>query len=309
VSRWMPAFAKTTVLPAGATQPVPATRPITVRDLLTHTSGISYGTEPRIASLYEAQGLGPAAGMGWYTADKAEPVCATMERLATLPFVAQPGEAWVYGYNTDVLGCVVERASGQSLEAAIETRVTGPLGMRDTHFFQSPLARERLATVYSSGADGLIGRAPEGARGQGQYLRGPRQNFSGGAGLVSSVRDYARFLEMIRRGGALDGVRILSPRAVRLMSTNQVGTLHSSTGLGFGLGFETTDRFGANGLDGVGAFGWGGAYGSVYRIDPESGLVLLLMIQQLPNATDIRTTFPSVVYQALTQPAASGVRR
>jgi CubicO group peptidase (beta-lactamase class C family) len=309
VSRWMPAFAKTTVLPAGATQPVPATRPITVRDLLTHTSGIPYGTEPRIASLYEAQGLGPAAGMGWYTADKAEPVCATMERLATLPFVAQPGEAWVYGYNTDVLGCVVERASGQSLEAAIETRVTGPLGMRDTHFFQSPLARERLATVYSSGADGLIGRAPEGARGQGHYLRGPRQNFSGGAGLVSSVRDYARFLEMIRRGGALDGVRILSPRAVRLMSTNQVGTLHSSTGLGFGLGFETTDRFGANGLDGVGAFGWGGAYGSVYRIDPESGLVLLLMIQQLPNATDIRTTFPSVVYQALTQPAASGVRR
>jgi len=181
--------------------------------------------------------------------------------------------------------------------------------MRDTRFFQSPTARERLAAVYSSGADGLISRAAEGARGQGHYLRGPRQNFSGGAGLVSSVRDYARFLEMIRRGGALDGVRILSPRTVRLMSTNQVGTLHSATGLGFGLGFETTDRFGANGLDSVGAFGWAGAYGTLYRIDPDARLVLLLMIQQLPNATDIRTTFPASVYQALTETAVTGAHR
>jgi CubicO group peptidase (beta-lactamase class C family) len=306
VSRTIPAFAKTMVLPTGATEPVPAKRAITIRDLLTHTAGVSYGTEPRVAALYQATGLGPAAGLGWYTADKDESVCVTMERLASLPFVAQPGEEWVYGYNTDILGCVVERVSGMSLDAFIAARITGPLGMTDTHFFQPPSARGRLAAVYGSGDDGLIRRAPDGARGQGHYVDGPRRNFAGGAGLVSTARDYARFLEMIRRGGELDGVRILSPRTVRLMSSNQVGTLHSLTGLGFGLGFETTDRYGANGLDSVGAFGWGGAYGTVYRVDPEARLVTLLMIQQLPNTTDVRLTFPTAVYQALTDQPSTG---
>jgi CubicO group peptidase (beta-lactamase class C family) len=110
---------------------------------------------------------------------------------------------------------------------------------------------------------------------------------------------------MIRNGGQLDGTRVLSSRTVRLMTTNQVGSLHSTAGLGWGLGFETTDRFGANGLDSAGAFGWGGAYGTVYRVDPESGLVLLLMMQLLPNATDIRTTFPTLVYQALADPVSA----
>jgi CubicO group peptidase (beta-lactamase class C family) len=111
----------------------------------------------------------------------------------------------------------------------------------------------------------------------------------------------------MRLGGAIDGVRILSPRAVQLMTTNQVGTLHSATGLGFGLGFETTDRYGANGMDGIGSFGWGGAYGSMYRVDPEARLVIVLMIQLLPNTSDIRTTFPTAVYQALVDPAARAV--
>jgi len=297
VSRVIPQFAKTTVASGGSI--VPAKRAITIRDLLTHTAGISYGTEPAIASQYEAKGLGPAAGLGWYTADKDEPVCATMERLATLPFVAQPGEQWVYGYNTDILGCVVERASGMSLDAFVKTRITDPLRMTDTQFFLSAAQRNRLAAVYASGDDALIRRAPDGPRGQGNYVDGPRRSFSGGAGLLSTARDYGRFLEMIRRGGELDGVRILAPRTVRLMTTNQVGTLHSATGLGFGLGFETTDRYGANGMDSEGAFGWGGAYGSVYRVDPEAKLVMVLMIQLLPNTTDIRTVFPTLVYQAL----------
>ena len=297
VGRVIPQFAKTTVASGGSI--VPATRAITIRDLLTHTAGISYGTEPAIASQYEAKGLGPAAGLGWYTADKDEPVCATMERLATLPFVAQPGEQWVYGYNTDILGCVVERVSGMSLDAFVKTRITDPLRMTDTQFFLSAAQRNRLAAVYASGDDALIKRAPDGPRGQGNYVDGPRRSFSGGAGLLSTARDYGRFLEMIRRGGELDGVRILAPRTVRLMTTNQVGTLHSATGLGFGLGFETTDRYGANGMDSEGAFGWGGAYGSVYRVDPEAKLVMVLMIQLLPNTTDIRTVFPTLVYQAL----------
>jgi CubicO group peptidase (beta-lactamase class C family) len=297
VSRVIPQFAKTTVAAGGSS--VPAKRAITIRDLLTHTAGISYGTEPAIASQYEAKGLGPAAGFGWYTADKDEPVCSTIERLATLPFVAQPGEQWVYGYNTDVLGCVVERASGMPLDAFIRSRITEPLRMVDTQFFLPAAQRNRLAAVYASGDDGLIKRAPDGPRGQGNYVDGPRRNFAGGAGLLSTARDYSRFLEMIRRGGELDGVRILAPRTVKLMSTNQVGTLHSANGLGFGLGFETTDRYGANGLDSEGAFGWAGAYGTIYRIDPEARLVMVMMIQLLPNTTDIRTVFPTLVYQAL----------
>jgi CubicO group peptidase (beta-lactamase class C family) len=297
ISRLIPPFAKTTVAAGGSM--VPAKRAITVRDLLTHSAGISYGMEPAVAALYEAKGLGPAAGFGWYTADKDEPVCTTIERLATLPFVAQPGEAWVYGYNTDILGCIVERASGMSLDAFVKTRITGPLGMNDTQFYLAPAQRNRLAAVYSSGDDGLVRRAPDGARGQGHYVDGPRKSFAGGAGLLSTARDYGRFLEMIRRGGVLDGVRILAPRTVKLMTTNQVGTLHSTTGLGFGLGFETTDQYGANGLDSEGAFGWGGAYGTVYRVDSEAKLVILLMVQQLPNTTDIRQVFPTLVYQAL----------
>ena len=156
--------------------------------------------------------------------------------------------------------------------------------------------------MYSSGPDGKIVRAPDGPRGQGAYVDGPRKSFAGGAGLLSTAQDYARFLEMIRRGGAVDGVRILSPRTVALMTTNQVGTLHSQTGLGFGLGFETTDRYGANGMDSAGSFGWAGAYSSTYRVDPEARLVIVFMVQILPNTTDIGRKFPTLVYQAMVEP-------
>jgi CubicO group peptidase (beta-lactamase class C family) len=223
-----------------------------------------------------------------------------MERLGTLPFVSQPGEAYVYGYNTDILGCIAEKASGVPLDELIRTRITGPLGMKDTMFYLPPAERDRLVTVYASNADsgGKIFRAPDSPLGQGPYVDGPRRSFSGGAGLLSTAHDYARFLEMIRQGGAIDGVRVLSPRTVELMTTNQSGTLHSDTGLGFGFGFETTDRYGANGLDGVGAFGWGGAYGSNYRVDPKSHLVLVMMINQMPNASTVGKPLPTV-YQAL----------
>ncbi len=298
---FIPTFAQTTVATEKRGDTLvtePARRPITIRDLLTHTAGISYGTEPLVSSLYVAKGLGLAAGFGWYTADKEEPVCTTMERLGTLPFVAQPGEKWVYGYNTDILGCIVEKVSGMPLDQYLRTRITAPLGLKDTAFFVPPADRARLAVVYAS-RDGAAGRAPDGARGQGHYVDGPRKNFAGGAGLLSTARDYARFLEAIRLGGSVDGVRLLSQRSVRLMATNQVGTLHSGDGLGFGLGFETTDRYGANGMQSEGSFGWGGAYGSTYRIDPDQKLVMVLMLQLIPNGTDIREAFPNLVYQAL----------
>lgn len=304
VGNFISSFKKTTVAEKdqfGAPRIVPAKRPITIAHLLTHTAGVSYGRETQVEALYEAKGLGPAAGNGWYTADKDEPICETMERLGTLPFVAQPGEAYVYGYNTDILGCVVEKASGMSLDEFIRTRITGPLGLKDTRFFVPMAERDRLAAVYMTGADGKAVRAAEGARGQGAYVDGPRKSFSGGAGLTSTARDYARFLEMIRGGGSLGGVRVLGPRAVGLMTSNQSGTLHSSTGLGFGFGFQTVDRYGASGMAAVGAFGWAGAYGTTYQVDPKSRMVVVLMIQMMPNGTDIQTKFMTSVYQSIVE--------
>ena len=149
VSRFVPQFAHTTVATTSDTGRVitRAKREITIRDLLTHTAGISYGVDSIVAPLYASKGLGPAAGGGWYTADKNEPICTTMERLAALPFVAQPGEKWVYGYSIDILGCVVERASGIPLDQFIRTRITQPLGMNDTFFFIPLEKKQRLVTV------------------------------------------------------------------------------------------------------------------------------------------------------------------
>jgi len=303
--KWIPTFEKTQVSIRNengvGTSLVAARRPITIRDLLTHTAGISYGVEPEIASLYEAKGLGPATGYGYYFSDKDEPICVTMERLGTLPFVAQPGDKYVYGYNTDILGCIVEKASGTSLDEYIRSHITGPLGMKDTHFFLPMEKRDRFAAVYGSDADGKAVRQPEGQKGQGHYVDGPRKSFSGGAGLISTARDYATFLEALRNGGALGKVRILSPHAVELMTTNQVGKLRGETANGFGYGFETHDRYGVSGMESVGSWGWGGAYGTYYRVDPEARLTTVFMIQLAPNNTDFKDKFTAAVYQALLQ--------
>ena len=135
-------------------------------------------------------------------------------------------------------------------------------------------------------------------------MEGPRRNFSGGAGLVSTARDYARFLQMLLNGGALDGVRILAPKTVALMATNQTGTMYPwEEGQGFGLGFRTLERAGGGGrVESVGTFGWGGAYGSESEVDPRERLVLVMMVQQLPNTTRLTSRFPPLVYQALVEP-------
>ncbi|MEK7401109.1 MAG: serine hydrolase domain-containing protein [Gemmatimonadota bacterium] len=302
VSQFMPPFARTTVIsrPDSGRTLIPASRQITIRDLLTHTAGISYGTDALLGPLYSAKALGPAAGYGWYLADKEELVCESMERLATLPFSRQPGEAFVYGYNTDILGCVVERVSGMPLDKFMETRITQPLGMNDTYFFVPESKRQRLVTLTMSDSTNHAMRAPEGARGQGHYLDGPRRNFAGGAGIVSTARDYARLLEMLRNGGELDGVRIMSRKTAELMTTNQVGTLYSANGQGFGLGFSIVERVGAdNTSHSVGTWGWGGAYGSQYRVDPVERITWVFMVNQLPNRADMVAKFPVLLYSAL----------
>ena len=313
VSRWLPTFATANVATTDSLHPrVPVRRAVTIRDLLTHTAGISYGTDSLVQAEYRAVGLGPAAGYGWYFADKAEPICASMDRLGALPYVAQPGERFVYGYNTDILGCVVERVSGQSFDAFLQARILGPLRMTDTRFFLTPDRRDRLAAVYAANDRGGYVRAADGPRGQGAYVDGPHASFSGGAGLLSTAADYARFLQMLLNGGTLDGARILAPATVALMTRNHVGAVYDAAGAtGFGLGFEVLlDPGKAAQYGSVGRFGWGGAYATNYWVDPGQDLVAVFMIQLMPaGGLDLADKFRTLVYQAIVDSGPAGSRR
>lgn len=296
VSTFLPAYERTMVMGPTPEEPVPARRPITIRDLLTHTAGISYGTGP-LEALYKPHGL-----YLWYLADKAEPIAETMTRLASLPLAAQPGDEWVYGYGTDVLGAVVEQASGWPLDEFFRARIFEPLGMVDTSFYLPEEKQARLAVVYSAGPDGLT-RAPEAWIGQGDYVSGPRVSFSGGAGLLSTASDYARFLQMLLNGGELDGVRLLSPASVREMTTNQVGELFRDGRFGFGLGgFEIVeDVAAADRPASPGEFGWAGAYFTRFWVAPRDGLAAIFLAQLLPTGgTPIQDRFRRLVYEAVT---------
>jgi CubicO group peptidase (beta-lactamase class C family) len=300
VSKYLPAFAETTVAVPGegdSYEVVPAERPITLRHLLTHTSGFGYGNGPG-AELWKEGGI-----QGWYFADRDEPVAATIERLAALPADAQPGESFVYGYSTDILGAVVEVASGKPLDEFLRTRLFGPLGMNDSHFYLPRAKKDRLATVYSASSEGLT-RAPEPGHmvGQGAYLDGPRKSFSGGAGMLSTAGDYGRFLQMMLNGGTLDGVRILAPATVKLMTVNHVGEKFAwNRGTGFGLGFSVVHDLGARGQPGsVGEYGWGGAYHSSYWVDPEQELVVVYLTQIIPAGNlDDHGRLRALIYSAI----------
>ncbi len=304
VSDYLPEFRETTVAAAredGGYDVEPAARPITLRHLLTHTSGVGYGFGVA-RDRWEEAGI-----TGWYFADRDEPIRATVSRMAALPFAAQPGERWVYGYSTDILGAVIEEVTGQSLDAFLRARILEPLGMRDTHFYLPPSDSGRLAVVYAATPEGAVERAPEGGGrlGQGEYLYGPRTSYSGGAGLLSTASDYARFLQMLLNGGELDGVRILSPKTVQLMTADHIDGIDYAPGQGFGLGFYVVEDLGARGVPGSeGEFGWGGAYHSVYWVDPAEELVVVYLTQLVPaRGLDDHGTLRSLVYQAVVAPA------
>ena len=301
LAKYLPEFAETTVAELrddGKLRIVPAKRRITVRDLLTHTSGYDYG-EGLARDVWEEAGI-----QGWYFADREEPIRETVRRMAALPAVAQPGEKYVYGYNTDILGAVIEVASGQPLDVFLQERLLGPLGMVDTHFYLPPAKRSRLATVYSRRGDSPLERAPdEGTRvSQGHYVDGPRQSFSGGAGLLSTARDYATFLQMLANGGTFNGVRILSRKSVELMHVNHLPEgINLGRGTGFGLGFRIAEDLGASGLpSSLGTYGWGGAYHSTYWIDPVEGLVVTYFTQVIPaNNLDDHQKLQALIYAAI----------
>jgi CubicO group peptidase (beta-lactamase class C family) len=304
VSKFLPSFKQTYVVvppPPGAPAnaalgQVPARRQITIRDLLTHTAGISYGSGA-LEAKYKA-----ANTLSWYCADHDETLAEWIDRIATLPFEAQPGERYVYGFNTDILGRVVEVASGLPLDQFFKTRIFDPLKMPDSFFYVPQDKASRLAKVYGIGSKGTIELgAPKGQIGQGDYVEGPRKCFSGGAGLVATVYDYARFLQMLLNGGELDGARVLSPASVKSMASNHVGTLYREGALGFGLGFEVIDQVGkADRLGAAGEFSWGSAYYSRFFVDPEHKVVAIFMTQLLPaTGVDLQPKFNNLVYQAI----------
>ena len=300
VGKYLPEFMETTVAEpdgSGGYTVVPAKRPITIRDLLTHTAGISYGSGPAADKWAEA-GI-----TGWYFADRDETVGDVMARLAELPLDGHPGEAWIYGFNTDILGAMIEKLSGQTLGAFLGERLLGPLGMDDTHFFLPAGKIDRLATVYSATAGGGIERAPDPGHmvGQGAYVDGPRKSFSAGAGLLSTAADYARFLQMMLNGGELDGVRVLSRKSVESMTVGHTGDIPFRPGQSFGLGFSVVEDPAALGLPAsVGEYAWGGAYHSTYWVDPAEELVVAYMTQLRPAGDiDDHGKLRALVHQAI----------
>ena len=300
VGKYLPEFQKTTVaIPKkdGGYDVVDAKQPITIRHLLTHTAGIGYG-EGVARDRWQSAKI-----QGWYFADRDEPVGATVTRMAALPFDAQPGERFVYGYSTDILGALIERVSGETLAAFLATHLFGPLGMKDTQFYLPDSKVDRLAVVYSATEGGKLERAPDPGTGvgQGAYVKGPRKSFSGGAGILSTATDYARFLQMMLNGGELDGKRILSRKTIELMTVDHLVNKQVEDGVGFGLGFSVLKDLGARGVPGsVGEFGWGGAYHSSYWVDPKKELVVVYFTQLLPaRDVDDHGKLRILIYQAI----------
>jgi len=301
VSKYIPEFKETSVEVAKEDEGYTvenAKREITIRDLLTHTAGIGYGYG-LAADKWKEAGI-----QGWYFADREEPILETVRRMASLPMEAQPGEKFVYGYNTDILGAIVEIASGQPLNVFLSEHLLKPLGMNDTHFYLPMEKKNRLAAVYSYG-DEKLERAPEPGHmvGQGMYVDGPRKSFSGGAGLLSTAADYSKFLLMMLNGGTYNDQRILSRKSVELMTVNHLGKIEYpwGNGLGFGLGFFTVEDLGSRGSMGSnGEYGWGGAYHSAYWVDPKEELTVVYFTQVIPaNGLDDHEKLRNLLYQAL----------
>ncbi|WP_410627150.1 serine hydrolase domain-containing protein [Amycolatopsis sp. cmx-8-4] len=307
ISQWLPEFASPRVFVKGsALKPLtePATAPIRVWHLLTHTAGLTYGFHHG----HPVDAIYRAAGFEWGTPPGLD-LAACSEQWAKLPLLFQPGAEWNYSIATDVLGRVVEVVSGQSLDEFFASRIFGPLGMTDTGFFTSDT--DRLAAMYlpdpSSG--GISRNDAFGALGTSRP-----SCLSGGGGLVSSAPDYWRFTEMLLRGGELEGTRVLAPRTVELMASNHLpGHVDLEAfgrplfaempfdGHGFGLGFSVLeDPVKARTVASTGEFAWGGAASTAFWVDPLEDVTVGFYTQLLPSSTyRLRPQLRQLVYQAL----------
>jgi CubicO group peptidase (beta-lactamase class C family)/lysophospholipase L1-like esterase len=278
VARYLPEFADVRVAVAnGEGQPPKLEKPkqaMTIRDLLQHTAGLSYGAGPAAAE-WKAAGFSD-----WYLLDRDETLAQWTARLAKLPLQGQPGETFQYGYSTDVLGRLVEVWSGMPLEKFVAERITGPLGMPDTYFFMPPEKSARMANVYALEKGTL---ALKETAANSDFIRGPRKLASGGAGMVSTAGDYGRFLQMLLNGGVLEGVRLLSPAAVDMLHRDHLGARYNGDGEGAGFTFWVQKSPGTRSeLGSEGAYGWGSAYSPQYFVDPRQRMVFIYMTQLRP---------------------------
>jgi CubicO group peptidase (beta-lactamase class C family) len=306
VSRYIPEFKNPKVLasfnPADSSYTtVPAKSEVTIRQLLAHTSGIGYAQigSPEMNALYAKAGVVGGIGVGnIILADK-------IKILGGLPLFHQPSEKWTYGLNTDVLGYVIEVVSGTSLDRFFAVRIFNPLDMQDTYFYLPENKRNRLVTLYSEDKNKkLVPASPEmslnGAFNP-DYPAAAGTYFSGGGGLSSTALDYAIFMQMLLNGGIYNGVRLLAPATVRLMTSNQIGDKTIGRNNKFGLGFElvTEESNLATPLS-VGTFSWGGMFSSSYWIDPKEKIVAQLFVNLYPNSHgEVHEKFKTMVYAAL----------
>ncbi|MGH9172031.1 MAG: serine hydrolase domain-containing protein [Acidimicrobiales bacterium] len=309
VSRYIPSFAGARVWVGGSSQrpaTEPATEPVRIWHLLTHTSGLTYGfhyAHP-VDAIYRAAGFdlgsAPALDLG-----------ACCDVWASMPLLFQPGSSWNYSVSTDVLGRVVEVVSGESLDVYFRRHIFEPLGMADTAFHVKEADASRLAELYVPNAD--TGKAQAAGRWGDAALK-PPSHFSGGGGLISSAGDYLRFSEMLRGKGALGQVRLLGPRTVEFMTRNHLpgntdiasfGTPINAeappVGQGFGLGFGVAlDPVASHGLAGRGEYSWGGAASTGFFVDPVEDMTVVFMTQLLPSSTyPLRPQLRQLVYQAI----------
>ena len=302
VSKYLPEFSKMQVaVPVapgdrarGPYRTLAASRPITIQQLLTHTAGLANPYRGVTQGLYGKlrEDRKPGGTIGDY-----------VEALAKLPLNFEPGDRWEYGPATDVVGRLVEVLSGMTLAEYFERRIFEPLGMEDTHFYLPVQKVGRLAALYRPDDEGKI-ELQEAPDNKSRWVRQPHVYFSGGGGLLSTTADYFRFHQMMLNGGALDGVRILGPRTVRLMTSSHTGDRAvwlRGPGFGFGLGYSVTTDQGPSAMPSAeGTFGWGGAYCTVFWVDPADEVIGILMTQVRPYThLNIRQDFQTLTYQAL----------
>ncbi len=306
VSKYLPAFRRQQVLDKfNATDTtyttVPAKKEITIRELLSHTSGLGYAQigSKEANAIYAKHNL--TAGINV----KNDKLLDAMNRLGKLPLMHQPGEKWTYGLNTDLLGCLVEVISGMTLDEFFKKRIFEPLGMKDTYFQIPGEKAARLVTLYREDSTGkLLKSAANLLNGNlvtPEYPLQPSTYYSGGAGLSSTIYDYAVFLQMLLNGGQYNGQRILSRNTVRIMTMNQIGDLVIRGDDKFGLGFQViTERGSARTPAQAGTFSWGGAFATSYWVDPKEKMVMLFY-RQLQNTThgDVVEKFRALTYQAI----------
>jgi CubicO group peptidase (beta-lactamase class C family) len=298
ISKYIPEFTHPAVLDTfnekdSTYTTIPANREITIRDLLTHTSGIDYAGigSKSMNAIYSKAGI-PTG----FVSEKIV-LADKMKALGKMPLVHQPGERFTYGLNIDVLGYLVEVLSGESLDQFFKSRIFEPLGMNDTYFYLPAEKQSRLVKVNSEDKNRHLITANYPMV---NYPLSGGTYYSGGAGLSSTVKDYAIFLQMLLNNGEYNGKRILSRRTVELITSNQIGSLNLGRNK-FGLGFEITTENGQAKLGiSEGSFAWGGYFGTIYWADPKEKLVCLMFVQQSPlRHGEIQDKFRALVYQAL----------